>query len=69
MLYILEQHVYLQAKFSMSVGFDSSSSINGLDEALGCKFFSLSRICLIKDFCHVAREEEASRDSIHLIKN
>ena len=45
----------------------SSSSINGLDENLGCESLPLSRVRLIKDgalrFRHVMREEEASRNA------
>ena len=33
----------------MIVGFDSSSSINGLDKILGCESLPLSRVCLIGD--------------------
>ena len=44
------------------VGFVSSSSINGLDEMLGCESLSLSHVCLIEDvvlrFCRVAPDEE-----------
>ena len=50
----------------VAIGFGSSSSINGLDEMLGCKWLRFSRVRLIKDgvlrFCHVAREETMSQD-------
>ena len=56
----------------MVVGFSSSSSINGLDEMLGCESLPLSRIHLIEDAVlrvrHVRREEE-SRDRGRLIGN
>ena len=46
----------------MSVGFDSSSSINGVDEMVRYKFFRLSRVGSIEDgvlrFYHIAHEEE-----------
>ena len=55
----------------MTVGFGSSSSINGSDELLGCESLPLSCVCLIEDgalrFCHVPREEEESLDVYHLI--
>ena len=58
MLYIVEEHVYLEAKLGVAVGFGSSSSINGSDEMLGFESLSLSRVRLIEDgalrFCHVA---------------
>ena len=49
MFYIIEEHVYLWAELSMTVGFDSSSSINGSDKMLGWELFPLSYVCLIKD--------------------
>ena len=57
----------------MAIGFGSSSSINRLDEMLGCEALTLSHVCSIKDgalrFFHVAREEESSRDRVCPIKN
>ena len=57
----------------MAIGFDSLSSINCLDEMLGCEFLPLSHFHLIEDgalrFCHVVREEEVSRDRIRSIGN
>ena len=62
MLYIVEEHVYLWAKLGMSIGFGSSSSINGSDEMLGCESLPLSCVHLIEDgalkFGRVACEEE-----------
>ena len=55
----------------MAIRFGFSSSINGLDEMLGCESLSLSLVRSIEDgvlrFCHVAREEEAPCDCVHLI--
>ena len=49
----------------MTVGFDSSSSINVLDEMLVFVSLPLRHIYLIEvealRVCHIAREEEASR--------
>ena len=60
-------------KLGVVVRFSSSSSINSLDETLGCKSLILSHVCSIKDvalrFCHVAREEEASCNLICSIVN
>ena len=71
--YIVEEHVNLLAKLGVAVGFDSSSSINSSNEMLGCKLLPLSRVCLIGDeaprFCHVACEEESSRDRVYSIGN
>ena len=57
----------------MAIGLGSSSSINVSDEMLGCESLTLSHVRLIKDgalrFCHVARENEASRNRICLIIN
>ena len=50
----------------MTIRFGSSSSINDSNETLECKSLLFSCIRSIKDgvlrFCHVAREEEESRD-------
>ena len=50
----------------MIISFASSSSINNSNETLGCESSRLSLITLIEDralrFCHVACEEEASRN-------
>ena len=73
MIYIVEEHVYLYAKLAMTIGFGSSSSIQGSDETLGYQSLPLSHVCLIKDralrFCHILREEEASCDLVHPIVN
>ena len=73
MVYIVEEHVYLYAKLGVTVGFGSSSSINSSNETLGCELLPLSRIRSIEDgalrFCHVAREEESSRDHACLFEN
>ena len=57
----------------MAIGLDSSSSINGSNEMLGCKLLPLNRVRLIGDqaprFCHVACEEESSHDRVYLIGN
>ena len=57
----------------MVIRFGSSSSINGSDETLRCESLSLSRVRSIEDgvlrFCHVAREEEGSRDLVLPIVN
>ena len=57
----------------MAIGFDSSSSINCSDEILGYKSLPLCRFCLIKDgalrFCHIMREEEATRNLVRMIIN
>ena len=57
----------------MAVGFGISSSINDTDEMLGCESLPLSHVCSIEDgaliFCHIAREEEASRDRVCLLQN
>ena len=57
----------------MTVGFGSSSSINGSDETLRYELLSLSHVCLIKHeelrFFHVVREEEASHDLVRRIMN
>ena len=44
MNYIVKEHVYLYDKLGVAIGFGSSSSINGLDETLGCESLSLSHI-------------------------
>ena len=49
MVHIVEEYVYLLAYLGMAVGFGSSSSINGLDETLGCKSLLLSYVRSIKD--------------------
>ena len=73
MVCILEEHVNSKADLGMAVGFGSSSSINGSGEMLGCELFPLSRVRSIEDgvlrFCHVAREEEFSRDCVRAIGN
>ena len=57
----------------MTIGFGSSSLINGSDETFGCESLPLSLIHLIEDralgFYHVSREEEASRDRVSPIMN
>ena len=57
----------------MAIRFGSSSSINRLDETLGCKSLTLSRIRSIEDvalrFGHVAHDEEASHDLVCSIVN
>ena len=71
MLYIVEEHVYLYVKLGVAVGFGSSSSINGLDEMLGCEYLPLSRVCSIKDrtleFCCIVYKEKALLNVRHLI--
>ena len=73
MVYIVEEHVYLYADLGVAVGFGSSSSIKKLDKTLRCKSLPLSHARSIEDgalrFCHVTREEEASRDRVYLIGN
>ena len=73
MLYIIEEHVYLYAKFGVFVRFGASSSINGSDEMLGYESLRLSHVCSIEDvalkFCHGVPEEEASRDRVCRIVN
>ena len=73
MLYIVQEHVYLEAHLGVAVGFGSSSSINGSHETHGCESFSLSRVHLIEEgalrFCHIEHEEEASRDRVRPIVN
>ena len=68
MLYIVKEHVYLQAKLGKTIGFGSSSSVNGSNETFGCELLPLSHDHLIEDgalrFYHVAREEEASHDCV-----
>ena len=49
MLYIIKEHAYLYVKLGVTIGFGSTSSINGSDETLGCKSLLLSRVYLIKD--------------------
>ena len=57
----------------MAIGFGYSSSMNSSNEMLGCKSLSLSCVRSIEDealkFCHIAREEEASRDRVSMIRN
>ena len=57
----------------MAVRVGSLSSINHLDETLGCKSLTLSRIHSIEDvafrFGHVAHDEEASHDRVCSIVN
>ena len=52
----------------MTIGFGSSSSINGSDKMLGWESLSLIHVRSIKDgalrFFHVVREEEASHDLV-----
>ena len=64
---MIEEHMYLLAKLGVAVGLGSSSSINDSDERLECESLPLSHIRSIKDealrICHIAREEEASRNS------
>ena len=66
MVYIVKEHVNFYAKLGLAVGFGSLSLINSLDEVLECELWPLSHVCLIKDgasrVCHVAHEEESSRD-------
>ena len=73
MIYIVEEHLNLLAKLGIVIGFDSSSSINGLGETPGCESLSLSRVRSIRDeaprFCHVACEEESSCNHARPIKN
>ena len=73
MFYIVKEHVYLWAKLGVAIGFGSSSSINGSNRMLGCESLLLSSVRLIKDgalrFCHIAHEEEASRNCIGPIVN
>ena len=70
---MVEEHVYLQAKLGVTVGFGSSSSVNGSDEMLGCESLPLSHAHSIKDgalrFCHIAHEEETSHNRVCLIVN
>ena len=49
MIYIVVEHVYLYTDLGVAVGFGSSSSMNGLDENLGCEFLPLSHVHPIKD--------------------
>ena len=72
MVYIIEEHVYLYPDLDVAVGFGSSSSINGLDEILGCESLSLSCVRSIEDvalnFFYIEREE-ASHDHVLPIVN
>ena len=60
-------------KLGVTIGFGSSSLINGSDETLGGESLPLGHVRLIEDgalrFCHVAWEEEALRDLVRLIVN
>ena len=73
MIYIVEEHLNLEAKLGVAVGFDSSYSINDSDQMLGYESLSLSHVRSIKDeaprFCHIVCEEESSRDRVCSIKN
>ena len=73
MLYIVEEHAYLEAHLGVAVGFGSSSSINGSHEAHGCESLPLSRVHSIEDgelrFCHIKHEKEASRNCVRPIVN
>ena len=73
MLYTVKEPVYSYADLGVAVRFDSSSSINGLDEMLGYESLLLSHVCLIGDeaptFRHLACKEELSRDRVCLIGN
>ena len=73
MLYIVEEYVNLYEKMGVAVGFDSSSSINGSYELLGCESLPISHIHLIEDeaprFRHIACEEESSRNLVRAIGN
>ena len=57
----------------MTIRLGSSYSINGSDEMLGCESLPLSYVRSIEEgalrFCHIVREEEASRDRVRPIKN
>ena len=57
----------------MAIGFDSSSSINGLEEMLRCELLQSIHVHLIEDgalkFFHIMREEEAPHDRIRPIEN
>ena len=57
----------------MAVGFNSSSSMNGSNETIGCKSLLLSRIRSIGEeaptFFHVVCKEEPLRDPFRLIVN
>ena len=57
----------------MVVRFGSSSSINHLDETLGCESLPLSCVHSIKDgahrFHHVVCDRESLRDRVFLIGN
>ena len=73
LIYIVEEHLNLLAKLGVTVGFDSSSSINVSDETLGCESLSLSCIYLIQDemliLHHVVCEEESLHDHVCSIRN
>ena len=73
MNFSVEAHVNFEEKFGRGRWIGTSSSINFLDEMLGCELLSLIHVRLIEDgalkFCHVAREEEASRDRVRLIED
>ena len=68
MVYIVEDHVNLWRNLGMTIGFGSSSSINGSVEMLGSKSFLLSRVRSIKDgglkFFHVARSHSFDSESM-----
>ena len=73
MIYIVEEHLNLEAKLGMAVGFDSSYSISGSDKMLGYESMPLSHVRSIKDeaprFCHVGCEEELLHDRVCSIGN
>ena len=49
MIYIVKEHLNLCEKLGVAIGFDSSSSINDLDETLGCESLPLIYVCSIED--------------------
>ena len=59
--------------WAWSLDFGYSSSINDLDETLGCELLPLSHVRSIEGealrFCHVEREEEPSSNFVRLNVN
>ena len=71
MLFRLKNRSINRVNLGVTIQFASSSSINGLDEMLGCEWSRLSLIYPIEDgglrYHHVACEEEAASNTCRLI--